>query len=284
MMKGDDIAFEAKKDLLIAHFGESYLKRHKRERMTYACSNRMRKLSRLLISYRKIINNKNVTLKELLHSKNFDNVVLATREIVGYNPLKKTFKSPSLAMHLGTSLKTARDELRQLVLKQSIGFRCKTTAEEEGWLKSIKNFKKLVESRWNIEIASLANKDLQEKKWNKPLLLPLVSDIQKFRHECIKIANDCENKFSEENDDAKTYTLLVQCTLALLIIFNRRRIGDVQYLKIEDYNNEKTSSFADFENVLTETEKMLTKKYKRIVNSGKGSRVVAILIPELLQR
>nr|CAH7741150.1 unnamed protein product [Callosobruchus chinensis] len=45
IMKGDNISFEAKKDLLIAHFGESYLKKHKRERKEYACSSRMRELS-----------------------------------------------------------------------------------------------------------------------------------------------------------------------------------------------------------------------------------------------
>lgn len=36
MMKADEIAFEAKKYLVIANFGESYMKKHKRERMVYA--------------------------------------------------------------------------------------------------------------------------------------------------------------------------------------------------------------------------------------------------------
>uniref|UniRef100_A0A6P7G1V9 Uncharacterized protein PF11_0213-like n=1 Tax=Diabrotica virgifera virgifera TaxID=50390 RepID=A0A6P7G1V9_DIAVI len=112
IMKSDEIAFEAKKDLLISNFGESYLKKHRRERMVYACSNRMRELSRLLISYRKLTNT-SVPFKDLLHPRNFDNVVAAVRIIVGYDHVKKTFKSPSLAMHLGTSLKSACDELTQ---------------------------------------------------------------------------------------------------------------------------------------------------------------------------
>lgn len=105
MMKGDDVAFEAKKDLLITHFEESYLKKHKKEQMMYPCSNRMRELARLLIRYRQIVNKINISFKELLHPKNFDAVVLTTREIAGYDPEKKTFKAPSLAMHMGTSLK-----------------------------------------------------------------------------------------------------------------------------------------------------------------------------------
>lgn len=89
-MKGDDIAFVAKKDLLIAHFGESYLKKHRRERMNYACSNRMRELSRMLIEFRKITNNRQAKFSDILHPKIFDTVVTAVRNICGYDHEKKT--------------------------------------------------------------------------------------------------------------------------------------------------------------------------------------------------
>lgn len=114
--------------------------------------------------------------------------------------------------------------------------------------------------------------------------MPLVSDIKIFRDNCLKLASDCENLFLEKNDNKKTYKQLVNCTLALLILFNRRRIGDVQFLKIEDYKRENISSYVDFESVLTKTERVLTKKYRRVVNGGKGSRPVALLIPEILQK
>jgi hypothetical protein len=39
-------------------------------------------------------------------------------------------------------------------------------------------------------MGSLANKELQQNKWNKPLLLPLVNDIQKFRDEVTKLAEE----------------------------------------------------------------------------------------------
>lgn len=107
MMRGDEISFEAKKDLLNVCFGDSYLKKHRKERSTYTCSNRMRQLSRLLIEFRKLSNNQKVdfTSKSILHPKHFELVVTAVRNISGYDPSKKTFTSPSLAMHLGTSLK-----------------------------------------------------------------------------------------------------------------------------------------------------------------------------------
>jgi hypothetical protein len=284
-MKGDAVAFEAKKDLLIAHFGESYLKKHKREGLTYACSNRMRELSRLLICFREIIgvSDKKYQFKDILCPKHFDNVILAARQIAGYNHEKKVFKAPSLAMHLGTSLKLACDELIHLILRQSKGYTCQSDTQSAEWLQDVRNFKELVQSRWNVELASLANKDLMEKRWEKPLLLPLVSDIQKFRDKTIQMAKECQEKLLQNNYNVQAYKTLVHCSLALLILFNRRRIGDVQYLKVKDYLADKRSNTKDFENALTEAEKILTTKYKRVINSGKGSRAVVILVPEMIQ-
>lgn len=171
-----------------------------------------------------------------------------------------------------------------MILKESNGFKCKSEERVPIWLRHVKKIKKLIESRWNTELASLANKDLQEKRWNKPLLLPLVNDIKTFREQCLKNAGDCAELFTEQKDDINTYKLLANTALALLILFIRRRIGDVQFLKIEDYKKDQRSNCVpEFENALSETERMLTTKYKRVLNSGKGSRAVVILVPEMLQ-
>ncbi|KAK9738754.1 hypothetical protein QE152_g9628 [Popillia japonica] len=80
----------------------------------------------------------------------------------------------------------------------------------------IKNFKKLVETRWSFELASLANKDLQEKKWNKPLLLPLVSDVKTFRDEVLKMANECCDIFKQNHTDVTSFQPPPFSLLALL--------------------------------------------------------------------
>lgn len=89
-------------------------------------------------------------------------------------------------MYIGTSLKLCCDELTHLILKENKGFTCKVNIDKDNNLKNKKQFKRLVESRCNCEMASLTNKDLHEKRWNKPLLMPLVSDIKIFREECLK--------------------------------------------------------------------------------------------------
>ncbi|KAJ8950709.1 hypothetical protein NQ318_012789, partial [Aromia moschata] len=237
-----------------------------REGLRYACSNRMRELSRLLISVRKMMENENMALKDILHPKYFDNVISPVRNIAGIDAFKKSFKAPSLVMHLGTSYHSV--------------------VERKQWLEDVKNFRKLVECRWNIELASLANKDLQEKRWKKPLLLPLLSGIKKFREETLNVTNTSKELFFNNNDNGITYKYLVQCVLSLLIAFNRRRIGDVQFLKLSEYQCDTNHTFTDFDSLLTNTEKILTKyneKYKRVLTSGKGSRAVVILIPKVIQ-
>lgn len=218
----------------------------------------MRELSRLLIEYRNIVADNTISLKEILKSKNFDNILAAARNISGYDPVKKQFTAPSLAMHLGTYLKIVCEELFHLILKESPGFtyQSKDMIDEE-----IEHLKKMTITRWNTEVSSLANKELQEKRWRKPLLVPLVSDIQKFTDGAIKIARESEQKLKDNMDDILSYKTLVQCTLTLLIVFNRRRTGDVQYLIVNNYLNVTKTEITDFENVLTETEKILTKIY-----------------------
>ncbi|XP_050518994.1 uncharacterized protein LOC126893092 [Diabrotica virgifera virgifera] len=210
-MKGDDIAFEAKKDLLIVNFGNSYLK--------------------------------NIRERYILRPKNFDAILSAARVLCGYNSIKKIISSPSIALHLGTYLKLCCNELLHLILKEAPGFTCTTKDECKNCQRDIHNLRTLLENRWSLEIASLANKDIQEKKM--------------------------------ENAKART--------TSLVILFNTRRIGDVQYLKIQQYSSERKTDFSDFENVLTEGEKAITREYKRIVCSGKGSRAVVILLPKMLQ-
>lgn len=282
-MRADEISLVAKKDLLIAYYGESYLRSQKRERKEYTCSNKLRELARLLITYRSIVNNNNVAFKDLLHPKNFDNVVSATRQLTGYDPVKNTYRAPSVSMHIGTALKIISDELIHLILKGCKGFKCQSAAESLEWRQNVKHFKKLVEARWSLEISSVAHKNLNENRWQKPLIVPLISDVKTFREKTLKHAKHCEDLFLKNTDTESLYKLFVQCTLALLILFNRRRIGDVQYLKICDYMAERRTNFQDFEAALSVTEKCLTKKYKRVVNGGKGSRPVVILIPQVLQ-
>lgn len=83
----------------------------------------------------------------------------------GYNSESHSFKAPSLALHLGTTMKHICDIARKVIVKQSPLFSC---SEPEVILKEIKFLRELIQNHWNSKVSSLALKNLNEKK-NKNL-------------------------------------------------------------------------------------------------------------------
>ncbi|KAF2898335.1 hypothetical protein ILUMI_07839 [Ignelater luminosus] len=158
-MASDEIGFVARRDSLIRHFGEFYLKKHKRAQIAHACANKMRE---------------------------FDDVVLSAKAISGYDGEKKTYQASSLALHLGTTLQQVCELTTHLLLKTSPEFKCDNLEER---LKQVKRFRFLVQSQWSNEVSSLALKNLVERKWNKPVILPLTKDITKFRSHSLECAD-----------------------------------------------------------------------------------------------
>ncbi|KAF5277680.1 hypothetical protein FQA39_LY18437 [Lamprigera yunnana] len=280
-MASDNIGFLARKDSLIRHFGEFYLKKHKRAQISHACSNKMRECSRLLIEMRRRTGNPNFSFVQLLNPTLFDDVVLCAKTISGYDDTRKTYKAPSLALHLGTTLQHMCELTTHLLLKKHTEFKC---TNYEGRLKEVKRFRFLVQSQWSNEVASLALKDLAEKKWNTLTMLPLTQDIIKFKEHILENAEENFALLRNDRTNTTAFKKLVDVSLALTILFNRRRIGDVQYVETETYlKNFYASNQTEFIEQLTESEKALTTKYKRVVAGGKGSRAIVILFPPNVQ-
>lgn len=130
----------------------------------------------------------------------------------------------------------------------------------------------------------MALKMLDERKWQQPTMLPLTKDILKFKNYVMQVANQSADLLQENPNSKQDYKRLVEATLALTILYNRIRIGDGEYTKLQIYLNNFTSlNQQKFLASLSESEKELTKYYKRIVTGGKGGRQIVILFPPNLQ-
>lgn len=278
-MRVDEISKTAIDDILICSYGESQLKRHKRVQLATMVSNKMRELGRLLLALKEMtgINR----LIDALKPELFDNIVTATKIISGYNEEKKMFKAPSLALHMSTRLMQVCDIATKLVIKKSRFLQCSNSEET---LKSIKHLRNLISNHWNSELSSLALKDLNEKQWEKPKLFPLTSDLQYFQKYVIDEANKaCDNIKADKEIDLN-YRKLSECIMALTLLINRKRIGEIQFLKVHTYGAHRTSCQSEeFLESLTESEKILAKNFKRVITGGKGGKPVAILFPKNIQ-
>lgn len=278
-MRNDEISEAAMNDILICTYGESQLKKHKRVQIRSCISNRMREMGRLLIALRKMTGIQ--SMSDILKPEYFDNIVTATKIISGYNEESRTFNASSLALHMGTRLKQMCDSATNLIIKKSRFIKC---VKPEEALQDVKRLRQLIQSHWNTELSSIALKDQNEKQWEKPKLLPLTSDIQIFQRHAMKTANEaCEN-LEKEIHTLTEYRKLTECVLALTLLLNRKRIGEVQYLKLKTYLIEdRVAQQTEFIETLSENEKFLTKSFKRVVTGGKGTRPVAILFPPKFQ-
>lgn len=281
IMRPDDISEVVKNDPLICLYGETLISKHKRQQIVNVVSNKMREMARLLIALKSIHNLNG--LFDALKPEFFQDFVSATKEISGYEISTRSFKSPSLAMHMGTNLKIVCDVAFKLVLeKRNVpGIKWYDHNEKKT---EIKDLKRLVEGHWCNELSSLALKNLKEKHWEKPLQLPLTSDLHLFNEYLKKLADESFYQLGRDIRNKRYYKQLTECVLAKTIIFNRKRVGDVQYLTIDNYNKDyNTINPEIFTEALTDVEKMICKNHKRILTGGKGSKAVPILFSKEMQ-
>nr|XP_023028166.1 uncharacterized protein LOC111516220 [Leptinotarsa decemlineata] len=278
-MRKDEISKTAMNDVLICSYGESELSKHKRVQIRTVISNLMRELGRLLIVLKQTTAANN--LMEVLKPEYFDNLVVATKVISGYDSDSKSFKSASLALHMGTRLKQVCNLARKLVIKKSRFLHCENP---EKTLKDINRLKELISDHWYTDISSLALKDLNEKHWQKPKLYPLTSDIIKFQKYALEEAQKASYLMADAKDMKNQFRKLTECVLSLVLLLNRKRIGEIQYLKLSTYNSDISHyQQEEFVDSLSDAEKILTKNFKRVVTAGKGSKPVAILFPKKYQ-
>nr|CAI5852466.1 unnamed protein product [Callosobruchus analis] len=267
-MQADRISYNGKSDPIICQYAEDYLRKHRRPHIKHAVSNKIRELGRLLIPLQDEFGIANML--EALKPGNYDKVVQAARIISGYDEEKRSFHSASLALHMRASLLGA------------------CAAANYKLSRGNKKYKKIQRiSGKSLEICHgiSCSKDLNEKHSSNPKSLPVTSDVILFKQYTERIADTCDSSLKKNMEDLESFKKLGEAILSLTIVLNRKRVGDVQYSKLAEYECEVTSTNQEeCSNVLTESELALSKHFKRIVVVGKGSKPVPILFSTKLQQ
>ncbi|CAG4939638.1 unnamed protein product [Colias eurytheme] len=134
---------------------------------------------------------------------------------------------------------------------------------------------------WKFDISSQAADDLNVKKWNKTTMVPLAADLKLFKDYLCAISKQSSDNLtqSEGKTNVEAFNNLVESTYCRVLLLNRRRPGELQRLKLNDYNDHGNDSnkYEEFDKILTSTEKILVDKLKRIVIRGKRGRGVPVL-------
>lgn len=280
-LRADNIGLAARSDPMICLYGESILGKHKRKQMHGVVSQKMRTMGKLLLAL-KGFTTFSIFL-DVLKPENYNYIIAATKVIARYDPESLSFKSPSLALQLGTDLKFMCQIAKKAITIKDPMVGCIKNKEERR--NDISQLHEMISAHWSNDIGSLANKILNERKNDNPKLLPTAADVALFNNYTSSMACQAYENLVNNIDIEKNYNILAKCTLALLLVFNRKRIGEVQFLDFDTY--ERPAQNLNQEEMLlclTELEKTLCNTFKRVVVFGKGSKPVPILFTKKNQK
>ncbi|XP_074026426.1 uncharacterized protein isoform X1 [Leptinotarsa decemlineata] len=275
-MIADKVSLIARKDSLICAFGSRYLNTHREFHQINVCSRKMRELAKVLMESEKL-NSSIKNLFDLLQPQYFDLVVQSVKIIAKYDPQKEEFKPPTFAMNISRSLKDCCDIAILHIIKRKHNYLNLTASEAEA---HVGLFKKLLETTWKHEISTKAGNDLNTKTWNKITLVPLAADLKLFRDYLIEKGTKAAQNLKQNIKNFKAFKILMETIFCRLLLLNRRRVGELQRIKLATYmyteksNNKNYEEFAD---AVTPAEKLLLKNFKRVVTRGKRGRGVPVL-------
>lgn len=273
-MKPDKISLVAKKDKLICMFGAQYLRTHRDDHFATVVSRKMRELAKLLVEINKLNPSIN-SFEQVLKPQYYDTIVHATKIVARYNEATQKFLAPTYAMNIATSIK----QCCSIALLQNS--KMENTVHTASIQADLKILSKLIGENWKFDISSQAADDLNVKKWNKTTMVPLAADLKLFKDYLCGMSKQSSDNLtqSEGKANVKAFNNLVETTYCRVLLLNRRRPGELQRLKLNDYNDHGNDSnkYEEFDKILTTTEKILVDKLKRIVIRGKRGRGVPVL-------
>uniref|UniRef100_A0AAZ3PD65 Chromo domain-containing protein n=1 Tax=Oncorhynchus tshawytscha TaxID=74940 RepID=A0AAZ3PD65_ONCTS len=268
-MNQDDISCHIKNDPLICKYGNALSAKHghAKSQFTYIGS-KMRELARFVLNVNEMDCDVQY-LHEVCVPSKFKLAVHAARKMSGHDPASDRYKTPSLALKIGYSLKRATE----------IAFGESRMTEDREAEEQAKRFIELLENDWNncFSGLSLSAVPMCDEVDVSSLTEDLIK-LQKF----LKVAEDTAKKELLENPTNTVWKKLNETLLAEIALFNRKRTGEVAKMLLETYTNRKKApASADIFNNLSRLEQELgDDKLTRLEIEGKNGRKMPVLLTE----
>ncbi|XP_051743094.1 uncharacterized protein LOC127508770 isoform X1 [Ctenopharyngodon idella] len=267
VMKQDDISAVVKNDLSILQLAQSFFNKHGHDPTKFEyIRQKLREIGRLLLTLRREFSI--YSLEEAVKPANFHRLIRAVQRVSGYDDESHYYQCPSLALKLGHSL----NKICEIIHCRAL------MSEDKELITSTETFKKLYSSKWSEMISHTALVTLNEAKFNKPSTLPFTQDVQCLHRFLEKTAHDAFQKL-KETESPQSYAELAKAALTKIIVFNRRRAGEVSKMPLKAFKErDSTSLHDDVALGLSRFEQKLCRHFSRVEIRGKRGRKVAILL------
>lgn len=269
-MHDDDIASVIRNDFCLLRYADALFGKygHDLSKHDYI-RQKICELGRFLQTLRK--RSAVLSLEDAIKPGNFLKVIEAVKETAGFVKSENSYKTPSLALKLGHSLLKVSDIVHCHALM----------AGDDNLIKSSEAFQKLYHTKWSEYVSHCALSTISDLKYNKPVKLPLTDDVTKLNKHLDKTAQSAAAALKEEAT-AQNYSILAKAVLTKIVLFNRRRVGEVSKIKLRNFLERDNEKNTMDQLGLSDFEKKLCNYFERVELKGKRGRKVAVLLtPEM---
>ena len=237
---------------------------------------RLRLLGRFL-SYIKQEEPKVKELSEILIPGHCELVLRGIKHLAKFNSDKEGFEHPANVTQMVALIK-------ELILV--FGDYCSANKDQD-----VKKYTKLLDYTQDFQrmflrrykaIVKLAYESQVEAERNKEEVLPTTEDVSKFL-EYLRSERDKAYEFLTNNEfSLDMWKLLHETTMLSLLVFNRKRVGDIAQMRLDYFLRRKTleESMPDNFKLLSESAKIIGRSYTHIYIRGKKSKTVSLLIDQ----
>lgn len=271
-MTPDAVTDIVKNDKVILDIGQHLLNKGGTSARNQQCvREKMRELGRLIDSARRVTTL--TKMEDLINPKHYMETVKAVQFTCGYDDKTSKFSIPSLANKLGNTLV----KISKLLKAQGL------ISNDKELVSKASEFQEVHQEKWNELISATALRNIREAKWNVPSLMPFTEDVQKLHAHLSRMQDEWYRSLSESSS-SKAWVELSKVCLVQIILFNRRREGEVASMPLSAFLSRDTSDpHEDVDWALSEVEKKLCRHFSRIITRGKRGRPVPILLtPKML--
>ena len=277
-LRNGQIKVVIKHDETIKLVSQRELKRNGHDKDRHAhIRNKIRELARLIVKLRERTGKLSAQLKDFIVPGHFQDVLEATKEVAGYSRLTQNYEKAALALKIGHSLQTCCELLKAKAIENR-DFQTKADCSA---------FSELISIKWNEEISAQAARTLYQNKKNSANAMPLSEDIVtllKYLEDQSILTRDAI-RVCKEFEIKTHWSRLAEITMTVLILFNRRRQGEVSKMVVLDYVKGNGSQIhnKDVLEGLTTFEKALCENLTRIEIIGKRGRLVPVILTDSMK-
>ena len=126
--------------------------------------------------------------------------------------------------------------LKQIfLLKLSLGI----STENATMKAEATDFKQLFEAHWTATVSSVANRRIKLRALNKPIVTPATADLITLK---AFLERELEAATENCNPSYEEWKVAAQMVMVRVVLFNKRRITEVEELHLLDFSSRSSSS------------------------------------------